>query len=397
VRELVTSAVRRQLVSDVPLGCFLSGGIDSSVIAAAMKAAVGDDQRIVTFSIGFSDKRYDETQYALEVARHLRTEHHKFTVQPNAAEDLPKLARVFGEPFGDSSALPTHYLARETRRRVKVALSGDGGDELFGGYDRYRAMWMGEAFRAMPPALRNIAQSKLWEKLPGTHPKSKIARVKRMLASLHLPAAQRYDAYVRLFDDATVAELFPEERGASSAAKWLVHEFERLSEGRDVVETAMALDRVAYLPEDVLTKVDRASMLHALEVRSPFFDPAIVRFAANLTTADLFGASGSPGAFMQSPLVSPAKLMLQRAFAADLPATVFKRPKMGFALPIGEWLRGDLRPMLRESIAAADSFANGHLHRPTIERLIGEHETDQADHSQRLYALLMLELWWRTV
>src|SRR5439155_3964825 len=145
-RALVTEAVRRQLVSDVPLGCFLSGGIDSSVIAAAMKAAVGANQPVHTFSIGFEDPRYDETRYAAEVARYLGTRHEQFAVRPDAAADLPKLAGVFGEPFADSSALPTHYLARETRQCVKVALSGDGGDELFGGYDRYRAMWLGEAF-----------------------------------------------------------------------------------------------------------------------------------------------------------------------------------------------------------------------------------------------------------
>src|SRR4051794_9483389 len=165
VRSLVTSAVRRQLVSDVPLGCFLSGGIDSSVIAAAMTAAVGREQPVLTFSIGFDDPRYDETRFAAEVAQHLGTQHRSFTVRPNAAEDLPKLAAVFGEPFGDSSALPTHYLARETRRHVKVALSGDGGDELFAGYDRYRALWLGESFRSMPGGLQKVATSKLLERL----------------------------------------------------------------------------------------------------------------------------------------------------------------------------------------------------------------------------------------
>src|SRR6185436_17815736 len=171
---LITAAVKRQLVSDVPLGCFLSGGIDSSIIAAAMKASAGPDQPVMTFSIGFEDKRYDETRFARDVARHLGTQHRQFFVHPNAAEDLPKLAAVYGEPFADSSALPTHYLARETRQHVKVALSGDGGDELFGGYDRYRALWLGEAFRSMPAGLRRIATTKLWEHLPAAHAKSKL-------------------------------------------------------------------------------------------------------------------------------------------------------------------------------------------------------------------------------
>src|SRR5262249_34161365 len=160
--------------------------------------SVGRGQEVLTFSIGFDDPRYDETSYAAEVAKHIGTTHRQFIVKPNAAEDLPKLASVFGEPFADSSALPTHYLARETRQHVKVALSGDGGDELFAGYDRYRAMLLGESFASMPTKLREIAASKLWEKIPGTHPKSKGARIKRMLATLNEPAAVRYDGYLRL-------------------------------------------------------------------------------------------------------------------------------------------------------------------------------------------------------
>jgi len=403
VRDLVVDAVRRQLVSDVPLGCFLSGGVDGSVIGAAMKAAVGANQPVHTFSIGFEDPRYDETRYAAEVARYLGTRHEQFAVRPDAAADLPKLAGVFGEPFADSSALPTHYLARETRQCVKVALSGDGGDELFGGYDRYRAMWLGEAFASMPQPLQRIAQSKLWERLPGTHPKSAAARIKRMLASLHLPPAQRYDSYLRFFDDSTIATLLPREEAtrlssskSSQGPDWLAHEFQRLSDGRDVVKTAMALDRMTYLPEDLLTKVDRAAMLHALEVRSPFMDPTVVRFAGGLTTDQLFGARASASAFMQSPMTAPAKVLLRDAFAADLPAAVFKRPKMGFAVPIGDWLRGDLRPMLHDTLTSADSFAAAHLDAGTVRRFLQEHACAGADHAQRLYALLMLELWWQT-
>ena len=392
VRALVTDAVRRQLVSDVPLGCFLSGGIDSSIIAAAMKASVGADQPVHTFSIGFDDPRYDETRYAADVARHLGTQHQQFTVKPDAADDLPKLAQVFGEPFADSSALPTHYLSRETRRHVKVALSGDGGDELFGGYDRYRAMWLGESFKSMPAGLQKIAMSKIWEHLPsGTHPKSKMVRLKRMLSSLHLPPGQRYDAYMRLFDDATIAAMFPRDTHDS---KWLANEFEAVHQDRVVVTAAMALDRVTYLPEDLLTKVDRAAMLHALEVRSPFMDPALVRFASGLTTDQLFGSRSTARAFMQSPMTAPAKILLRDAFAADLPQFVFKRPKMGFAVPVGEWFRTSLRSLLHDTLASSDSFAARYLHRPTIAELIAEHEQSQADHSQRLYALLMLELWW---
>jgi asparagine synthase (glutamine-hydrolysing) len=157
----------------------------------------------------------------------------------------------------------------------------------------------------------------------------------------------------------------------------------------------MALDRITYLPDDLLCKVDRAAMLHALEVRSPFMDPQRVHFAGGLSSERLFGARGGPAAFMQTPMVAPAKRMLRDAFAADLPEIVFKRPKMGFAVPIGEWLRGELRPLLHDAISASDSFAAAHLHRPTIDRLLDEHQASRVDHSQRLYALLMLELWHR--
>ncbi|MGD0463316.1 MAG: asparagine synthase (glutamine-hydrolyzing) [Tepidisphaeraceae bacterium] len=373
VKVAVLRAVRRQLVSDVPLGCFLSGGIDSSVIAAAMKAAAGD-QPVLTFSIGFDDPRYDETKYAAQVARHLATEHRTFTVRVEAAEDLPKLARVFGEPFGDSSALPTHYLSRQTRRHVKVALSGDGGDELFGGYDRYRAIRLGGGGGAIPGVLGRMAEA-----IPSTHPKSSIARARRFLTAMRLPPAQRYAAYVALFDPDLLGALHPDQ---SPRRRNVVAEtFERLSHNRDRVQTALATDRETYLPGDLLTKLDRASMLHALEVRSPFMDHELVRMAAGFSTAQLL--KGGP------------KRMLREAFAADLPDFVFRRKKMGFALPIGQWLRESLRPMMENLLGAGDSFASGHFQTKVWREMIDKHCGGKFDHSQRLYALVMLELWWR--
>jgi asparagine synthase (glutamine-hydrolysing) len=379
-RRLVTEAVRRQLVADVPLGCFLSGGIDSSVIAAAMKASVPPDQPVMTFSIGFDDPNYDETAYAQAVAEHLGTVHRQFTVRPDAAEDLPKLAAAFGEPFADSSALPTHYLARETRRHVTVALSGDGGDELFGGYDRYRAMRLGLAGRFAPQLLLSLLA-----RLPGTHPKGKSARLKRFAHSLKLNPADRYASYLRLFSEQQTAALVP-----ASGARVLRAEtqdlaaalFEKLSAGRDVVQTALAVDRMLYLPDDPLVKVDRASMLHGLEVRSPMLDPDVIAFAAGLSTAQLM--DGGP------------KRMLREAFGGDLPRWVFSRQKMGFAVPIGDWLRTSLKSMVHDLLLAADAFSSGYFDRRNIETLIHEHETFRADHSQRIYALLMLELWWKS-
>jgi len=391
-RRLVLAAVRRQLVSDVPLGCFLSGGIDSSIVAAAMRAAVPPRQPVMTFTIGFDDRRYDETPFAAEVARHLGTEHRQFGVKIDAAEDLPKLAAAFGEPFGDSSALPTHYLSRETRGFVKVALSGDGGDELFGGYDRYRAMRLSHRIDALP-SVRQLLANPLWHLLPGSHPKSRLTRLKRFLAPLGETPAGRYARYTALFDDTALANLLRPDFAAMPGPN-LSGAFDSLRRGdawvnfppRDDVQAALALDRVTYLPGDLLTKVDRCSMLHALEVRSPFMDPDLVRFASGLSTEKLL--AGGP------------KRLLREAFSRDLPPAVFKRRKMGFAVPIGDWFRdrtNPLRGLLHDSLMSSDSFAAGHFRIAAVRGLIEAHEAGAADHSQRLYALLMLELWWRSL
>ena len=317
------------------------------------------------------------------VAKHLGTQHRQFIVKPDAAADLPKLAAVFGEPFADSSALPTHYLSRETRQHVKVALSGDGGDELFAGYDRYRAVALAGRFRYLPRWLRRTMGLGLRPLLPGTHPKSRGARLKRFLATLDEPPDRRYASYMRLFDHTLLGNLRPPEMSSDGdCADYLIQPLHELRAKRDMVQSALALDRVTYLPEDLLVKLDRSSMLHALEVRSPFMDHELVHFAASLPTRALLGRGKKP--------------LLREAFAMDLPRQVFRRPKMGFAVPIGEWFRGSLRSMLRDSLFASDSFASNHFNRSTIERLIDEHETESADHSQRLYGLLMLELWHQT-
>jgi asparagine synthase (glutamine-hydrolysing) len=370
-RRLVEQAVTRQLVSDVPLGVLLSGGIDSSVVAACARRC----GPLHTFSIAFDDPRYDERSCAAAVAKHLGTEHHEFLVRPRSAEDLPVLAAVFGEPFADSSMIPTHYLAREARRSVTVALGGDGGDELFGGYGRYRAVRLAYRMQRLVPELVHGPLSRL----AGGDPKATATRVGRFFKSLSLPAGARYASYLRYFDDHVIANLLREP------VQWkddVACTFDRHAErAAGPAEAALACDRMTYLPADLLTKVDRAGMLHALEVRCPFMDHELVQFAGGLTSGQLF--NGGP------------KRMLREAFAQDLPDFVFKRPKMGFAVPIGDWFRADLRPMLRENLFASDSFGKQHFNMKVVERMVEEHESQRVDHSQRLYALMMLELWWR--
>jgi asparagine synthase (glutamine-hydrolysing) len=380
IRAALELAVRRQLVSDVPLGVFLSGGIDSSVVALCSRK----HGPVQTFSIAFEDPRYDESPYAREVAKHLGTEHHEFRVTPNVIEDLPKLIRVFGEPFADSSMIPTHMLARETRKHVKVALSGDGGDELFGGYDRYEAMRLGARWAKWVPKFVARGASS-WSR---GHPKSKLTRAARFVASLALPESDRYESYLRIFDDALIDELLLEpqkdQRRAGGLAlhrRSVANVYEGLRKTRGPVEAALATDRVTYLPNDLLTKVDRCSMLHGLEVRSPFMDHELVQLAASLTEDQLLGGG--------------KKRMLREAFAHELPASVFNRPKMGFAVPIGEWFRTSLRSYLRDHLFAVDSFAKRHFRMNVVERIVDEHETERRDHSQRLFALLVLEVWWK--
>lgn len=380
-RSLVTNAVRRQMVADVPIGCFLSGGVDSSVIAASMRAAASEGQSLETFSIGFDDPRYDESEFARRVAEHLGTRHHAFHVRPDAARWLPEIAAAFGQPFADSSALPTFHLARETRPHVKVALSGDGGDELFGGYDRYRALALSRRLRRWTTPVPWMAVAKMMSSTPGGHPKSRMTRAKRFIASVGTPERDRYPNYMRLFSEEQIDELIAYDAGPGKRFDLVACHFTTWHT-EDPVRHAMFADRETYLPMDLLTKVDRCSMRHALEVRSPFLDHELIEFACLLRAPQLL--KGGP------------KRMLREAFADRLPAWVFKRKKMGFAVPIGEWFRGDLRPMLHDHLFAADSFAAAHFNTPTLRRLVDEHERERVDHSQRLYALLMLELWWRT-
>jgi len=379
--EHLERAVGEQMVSDVPIGCFLSGGVDSSIVALCM-TTFSDD--VTTFSIGFDDPRYDESAYAAEVAQHLGTRHERFTVRPNVGDSLTELSGAFGQPFADSSALPTYWLSKLTRGHVKVALSGDGGDELFGGYDRYAAIRMIDQLRSRLGSLPGAVAGKVASLLGGGHPKSTLARLARLGDALRLPTHRGYSRMMRLFNDEQLHELqhgTPLPADANLVDDRVAESFKLALPVLDAVRAALAVDRSEYLPGDLLTKVDRASMLHNLEVRSPFMDHELVTFAFGLTTEQLLAGGG--------------KRMLREAFAADLPPSVFARKKMGFAAPIGDWFRGDLRAMLHEHLFATDSFARQHFNMTIVQRLIDEHEQSRVDHSQRLYALLMLELWWK--
>ncbi|HEV3418638.1 MAG TPA: asparagine synthase (glutamine-hydrolyzing), partial [Pirellulales bacterium] len=269
LQSRMSDAVRLRLQSDVPLGAFLSGGVDSSIVVGLMSRLSGSP--VKTFSIGFPDSEYDETRYAREVAERFGTEHHELRVEPNAVEILPKLAWHYDEPMADSSALPTWYVAELTRREVKVALTGDGGDELFAGYDRYRAVRLSSHFDKLPGPLRRLMASSAWQRLPGgNRPRSFIRRLKRFAAALGRPIQRRYLEWIGIFDEAARAALYTDEFLASlpdvDPAEFLNRAWRRAGR-RDAVTAASLADLTTYLPCDLLTKVDIAAMAHGLECR----------------------------------------------------------------------------------------------------------------------------------
>ncbi|RPH37914.1 MAG: asparagine synthetase B, partial [Planctomycetota bacterium] len=349
------------LVADVPVGAFLSGGIDSSIVAGLMSGF----QTAKTFSISFKEEQFNEIGYAREAARRFKTDHHEFEVTANAVEVLPLLVERFGEPFGDASAVPTYYVSRETSRHVKVALSGDGGDELFLGYLRYRAIERMASLKRWPaPVLAAAALAlKPWRTNYGE-------RIRRIVAMSRAPIGELYASLVSVFTPSMRRAL-----GLGSPVEEMISApFARHSE--DPAAAAGLVDLVTYLPHDILAKVDIASMANGLEVRCPFLDRDVVDLALRIPTA-----------------VRRGKAVLRRAFRDLIPPSILNRKKMGFGVPLTAWLRGSLRPMLEEAMATLQK--RGLLDAAEIRRLMDAHLSGAADHRDRLWLLLVFELWHR--
>lgn len=383
LRELLTSAVAMRMRSDVPLGAFLSGGIDSSLIVALMQRQ--STKPIQTFTIGFPVKEYDETRYARLVAKHLGTEHHELQVTPDAAAILPQLVWHYDEPFGDSSAIPTWYLSQMTRQHVTVSLSGDGGDELFAGYTRYKAFWMSTLLEQCGP-VRSLLGSPLWQRLPGGgRQKSFTRRVKRFSENLHIPPQRRFLDWLVIFNERRRAALYRDEFVSQlpdeDPAQFFGSAWQRVAK-RDRVSAASLADLVTYLPCDLMTKVDIASMAHSLEVRAPFLDVRVVEFAASLPV-DMKFRWGQ------------GKRILRRAFADLLPSQIWRRRKMGFGVPLDYWFRHELRDLIRDTLLAPDARSHAFLRVDAIETMLREHWEHRFDHSYRLWLLTFLELWLR--
>jgi asparagine synthase (glutamine-hydrolysing) len=370
IRETVGAAVRRRLVADVPLGALLSGGIDSSIVVAEMARAGG---RVRTFTVGFGDERYDERAYARAVAERYGTEHEEIVVEPDVTELLPRLARAFDEPLGDEAALPEFVVSELARKRVTVALTGDGGDEAFAGYERYAAV--GLAGRIAVPGVGSAARLLRWA--GRREPRSRANRAGRLLELGALPPSARYGRLMEVFPAELRAELWEPAFVPRPRPAW-----ELLGPHDEGVAGLQRLDVSTYLPGDLLLKADIASMAHSLELRSPLLDHTVLELGLSLPTSlKIEGRSG--------------KVALRRAYADALPTEVASRGKTGFGVPIARWFRSDLRPLAHDLLLGDSARARGQLRPQAVARLLEDHAAGRADHAHRLWCLLMLELWQR--
>jgi asparagine synthase (glutamine-hydrolysing) len=382
--ELLTDSVRLRLQADVPLGTFLSGGIDSSLITSLAQSQ--RDQPIRTFSIGFSQKDFDETHYARMVADFLGTTHTRFEVTPNAIDVLDKLVWHYDEPFGDSSAVPTWYLCELTRREVTVALSGDGGDELFAGYDRYRALYVSRLIdRVMPFAF--LSRAKWLDRLPDSgRQRSLLRRGKRFVEAFGQPPARRFLNWLQIFPETLRADLYTDSMfdhlgDGDDPFEFFYAAWQR-SGNRDWVSKASLADLQTYLPCDLMTKVDIASMAHGLEVRQPMLDYRLVEFAASLPVSLKF--RGRRG-----------KLLLEDAFRDRIPKTIWRRPKMGFGVPIANWFRGPLKEMTNDLLLDPNARIGQFLRPEGVRRIVEDHQMARVNHGYRIWNLLIMEKWLR--
>ena len=374
-------AVRLRLISDVPLGAFLSGGIDSSAVVALMSEY--GSSPVKTFSIGFDEKEYDELPFARLVAQRYGTDHYEFIVRPDATTILPKLVWHYNEPFADSSAIPTYYLAQMTRQHVKVALNGDAGDENFAGYERYVANVMADYSDRIPARVRSALQ-RLVTRLPSSGRRGVLRKVKRFSEAISEPRERRYVRWMSHFHPSLKSELCrPEflERAAVDSVDILVKSYEA-SDALDFVDATLDVDVNNYLPDDLLVKVDIATMAHGLEARSPLLDHEFMEFAASL-----------PSSLKLKGRVR--KYIFREAVHDLLPNEIMNRPKMGFGVPIEQWFRRELREMASDLLLSPRAAQRGYFRAGTVAPLLDEHVRGDRPWHYQLWNLLMLELWHR--
>lgn len=383
LRSLLEESVTLRLESDVPLGAFLSGGIDSTIIVGLMQRR--SREKVRTFSIGFPIGEYDETHYARLAAQAFGTEHREYRVEPDAVAILPRLVWHYDEPFADSSAIPTWYVAEKTRQHVTVALTGDGGDELFGGYPRYWASSLADRLARLPIWLRWMFDSRLWRCVPMRRQKSFFGRVRRFTEALSLPTPRRYLEWMSIFNSVRRRSLYTENfqglLDACAPEEFFLNVYSSLAE-RDIISALSLSDLRTYLPCDLLVKVDIAAMAHSLETRPPFLDHRLVEYVAQL-----------PGDWKMRGRSS--KRVLKAAFRDLIPPEIQNRGKMGFGVPLEHWFRGPLAELAWGILLDPRTLSRGYFRREALTRLLEEHASARWNHSHRIWAILFLELWHR--
>jgi len=380
--ETIKNATERRMISDVPLGAFLSGGIDSSLVVGLM-AQTG--QRVTTCTIGFDDKKYNETEFAAIVAKQFNTDHHEFTVQQSVRDQLESIAQYFDEPFADPSLVPTYFVSELARQRVTVAIAGDGGDEIFAGYSKYVTDWQENRIRNRLPRLSRKAlgfMAPLLRQLPNRI----LRKAGSLMHSLSLDPANAFyvtnsflDEYVwqALINTETRRQL--QDYHPSDITRRHYHQ----ADGPDHLSKILYTDMNTYLPGGILVKVDRMSMAHSLEVRAPLLDYENIEFANSLASELKFHHGEK-------------KYILKETFKSLLPHEILYRKKMGFSTPLASWLRHELKQLATEKFFNNQAGIYQYFNRPAVEKLWEQHQHKQFDHSSILWSLLMFELWWQT-
>ena len=381
--ELLEEATKMRMISDVPLGALLSGGIDSSAIVGYM--AKNSDRPVKTFSIGFEEQSYNELDYARTVSKHFDTEHYEFIIKPDAVDLVDRLVKNLDEPFGDFSIFPTYLVSKMAREHVTVALSGDGGDELFAGYDTYIADWVARAYQKLPSVLRKQAIPAMVKQIPPSPKKKGLAnRTKRFVEGTMLPPELMHTRWMIFLQEQEKRQLY---KGAllnsfenGDSHKYIRECFQRSASAETPLAQQGYVDIKTYMTDDILVKVDRMSMAPSLEARVPFLDHTVMEFAAKIPTRlKLKGLT--------------TKYILKRAVNELLPEKILVRGKEGFSIPIKNWLMNELRPLLLETLSEERVTKRGYFQPAYVKQLVQEHLDGTENHSHRLWALMMFEIW----
>jgi len=382
LRERLDRAVAERMVADVPLGALLSGGVDSAVVVALMSRHAGRAGGVRTFTAGFDDQEFDERADARRVAEHCGTDHRELVVRVEPAGVLDRIVEMYDEPFADSSALPTWAICHAAREHVTVALTGDGGDEAFAGYDRYRAMYLADALGPGQYALLRAACLPIRLVAPH-HERSRLRRFLRFMDACLRPPASRYFAYRRLFGPEGLSRLltaeFLEGMDVHGPEEWFCQLYEQFDTDSEVTR-AQLHDLSTYLPDDLLVKADIASMASSLELRSPMVSAGVVRLGLSLPTEMKLGRRRG-------------KRVLRAAFGDMLPPQVFRRSKRGFGVPLARWLREDMLEEMQQTLLDKGFLERGIVRPEAVVGLINDHVARRADHGHRLWALLVLARW----